>query len=954
MLIAQFIYCSCKHDGPYDTGPGWKVAELSAVAGRTDELDELVRQAATRVGMYKPVRAPEYASRELIESLPSSMRLDRVSGDVYCLMRSTSAGQDYSRRPAAFSHGVLVKLTGQALASRPAEFWDWGWLTPIDADEIESATLTDAAGELSSNALSPQSIMPFALGRPEVTGPLMIAFAHCLTTKSTLVLIEPDPAVAACWFAALQYLMSPAATWRLPFDTYQEPEAMLHRLEDGPRLIAVAEIDSDSVGQLVRSGRILVAAEQPADEASLHPADALLNSGVQKHPWAELALRLLEAGSEAACSVIARIDELSSMLDQGGWTSPMWALPAALLTTDFPLTAHDRELAAGLCISLWPSTEQMSQELIDQLRAQVLGPSMPFSTMRELAEQLVTTREKPDALSDMVLCGYLTGLLSESMKEAPSRPWLPPLVRLISGPAMAELVGTVPALLNWTTRFGVTEPGVAAAFMIGACLVAEAPSSDQRMQATAWLEPRIGDLLEELVSSNYAVSERVSRAMTALPPSVWEYLLDPALSGMLAESEPVEADAPPSVTGYNSAARDDGYYYTASGHLSWRIQQPGGRPSPVPRRLRPGTRWPAAVHELLGAAGLDGQLSGDLQLLRFTPLLAEHAAYRARTPKPGLNPDAVSGLAFWAQVRTTAATARTPQRVLRAALEAWPDLSEMLPVAPQLLNQLDPMVDTRLLLDRLLAMIPLGEASALLSTPGARAAKPPSRFQQFHQEESRQPIITRAQAALVAEARLNNYFEWSKFLHIRMPDQSRALAVSISIRSAAVLLCLDLVTVLTIWQLSHAQTYIIARVAQRDWDFDEAWRLILQGLQNPAESGITESELGELLAYLHLRSIMQHARDPALIWLATVAEAGAELPMTGRLRNALATADDKVLAAFRDHVARGADHIAQQDRLIAASGAANAKEFHKIVNTATARIFDESKGTKFGFNRSRP
>ena len=956
MLIAQFIYCSCKHDGPYDTGPGWKVAELSTVTGRTEELDELVRQAATRVGMYKPVRAPEYASRELIESLPSSLRLDRVSGDVYCLMRSTSAGQDYSRRPAAFSHGVLVKLAGQAPASRPAELWDWRWLTPIDADEIESATLTDAAGELTSNALSPQSIMPFALGRPEVTGPLMIAFAHCLTTKSTLVLIEPDPAVASCWFAALQYLLSPAATWRLPFDTYQEPEAVLHRLEDGPRLIAVAEIDSDSAGQLVRSGRILVAAEQPAEESSFHSADALMNSGVQKHPWAELALRLLEGGPEAACSVIARIDELSSMLDEGGWTSPMWALPAALLTTDFPLIAHDRELAAELCISLWPTTEHMSPELIDQLRAQVMGHSMPFSTLRELAEQLATTREKPDALSDMVLCGYLTGLLSESMKEALSRPWLPPLLRLISGPAMAELVGTVPALLNWTTSFGVSEPGVAAAFMTAACLVAEAPPSDQRERAMVWLEPRIGDVLEELVSHDHPASHRVFNAVMALPDPVWQHLLEPALSAMLVEPAPMESDPAPPAIGYQPTVEDGGFYVAASGHAGWRIQQEQRerRPSPAPRRRRPGTRWPADFHEWLGEAGLDRQLSGDLRLLRFTPLLAEHAAYRARNPKPGLNPDAVSALDFWAQVRTVGATPRTAEGVLQAAKNAWPDLSKMLPIAPQLLNQLDPMVDTRRLLDRLLLMMPLGEASELLSTPGARAADPPSRLLQFQQAESRQAVITAPQPALLAEARLTVYSKWFTFLYTREPDRTQELQESICLRTAAVLLCLDLVSVLSIWQRSDAQAYVIGRLARRHWDFDKAWRLILNCLEQPADFGLAEAELGELLAYLHLRSIMHYARDPALMWLTTEAEAGTELPMTGRLRDALATADDKVVAAFRDHVARGVDHIAQQARLIAASGAANSKEFHKIVNTATARIFDESKGAKFGFNRNRP
>jgi GTPase-associated protein 1, N-terminal domain type 2/GTPase-associated protein 1, middle domain len=953
MLIAQFSYCSCQHDGPFDSGPGWKVAELVGVPKPTAELEDLVRQAATRVGTYRPVRAPEYAAREVIESLPSSLRLDPISGDVVCLLRSISAGQDYSRRPAAFSHGILIALRGQPMVTRPAELWDWEWLTPIDAEEIESARLDTSVPEPIRHALTPETILPFALGRPEVIRPLVAAFAQCLATDVPLVLIEEDPAVASCWFAALQYLLTPAAAWSLPFDTYQEPDAVLHRPEQGARLIAVTDLDDESVRRLVRSGRIVVPAARTI-EASAATALAWSEQpygSLQASPWAELALQLLDTGLEMIILAMSKIDELGALASDGGRTSPRWALPTALLCIDFPLSPAHRNVAAELCINLWPTTERIPAELVEHLRMRMVNSlNHPFETFRDRAEQLSRTADSADAFSDLVLGGYLTGLLDAPTASARDKPWIPPL-RLLSEPAMADVLDALPALLSWTAELPITEPTVAVALMVAACLVAEAAPSERRDRAEAWLEPRIGDMLEGLIAHDRSGSEVVFAAMPPLPEFVWSRLLDPMLSAMLAEPKTVEPEPVDLSISYADGLQQNGYYRTVSGHESWRRPLPAPqlerRPRPSPRRQpEPGKRWPAAFHEWIGAAGLDQQLSGDLALLRFTPVLAEHAAYRSHNPGPLVNVDTLVGLTFWAQARTIGTGGRAQDAVLWAARDRWPDLSKMLPIAPQLLDRLGPDVDTRLLLERLLIHTPLGKADALLRTPGAHI--PGQRpLVNFHRAQSRQQVITGAQFALDADARATEYMDWITQLNVADVDHNVALRSSIWLRTAAVFLCLDLRSALQIWLRSEALAYVIGRKPQPMCDFDGAWELILQSLE-----GSTGRDLGEVLAYLHMRSIMQVGRDPARTWLAG-GEAAPELPMTTRLRTALAIADDEVSATFRDYVARWTEIAGPQDRLISASGASNAKEFHKVVNAVTARVFETPKGSKFGFNRSR-
>ncbi|MDQ2836262.1 MAG: hypothetical protein M3Y42_04665 [Actinomycetota bacterium] len=801
-------------------------------------------------------------------------------------------------------------------------------------------------------------MLPFALGAPEVIRPLVAAFAQCLETDSPLVLVEQDPAVASCWFAALQYLLSPAAAWSLPFDTYQDPDLVLRQPEHGSRLVAVAEVADEWVGPLVRSGRIVVSADRPASAAAateLAWSDPPY-SPLQASPWAELALQLLDAGVEATTAVVATIDELSAMAGLGGRTSPMWALPTALLYLDFPLSVTHREVASQLCISLWPTAERVSAGLVQHLRGRTVeGLSRPFETFRERAEQLSATAGEADAFSDLVVGGYLTGLLGTPTPSAAGRPWLPPL-RLISAPAMAELLGGLPELLAWTAELPLIEPSVAVALMTAACLVAEAAQSEQRGGAQLWLEPRIADLLEEMITHNYPGSDRLFAAMPPLPEFFWKHLLDPLLSAMLADVDVVEADPFQfSATSYVATNQDDGFYLDESGHEGWHQSAPmpraENRPRPSPRqRPEPGSRWPAAVHEWIGAAGLDEQLAGDLGSLKLTLLLAEHAAYRNRIPILGLNPDAVLGLAFWARVRTIGPGLRAKDRVLRAAREIWLDLRKMLPIAAPVLSWLDPTVDTRALLERLLVMTPLGKATALLRTPGALVSEQPT-LVGFHRAESQRMIITGPQQAHKVDTQLNEYDSWSTHLYLKERDRSAALRSSILTRTAAVHLCLDLESALSIWLRPDAKNYAVGREARLGCDFEGAWNLLLQCLEGQSPTA-SWPELGRVLAYLHLRSILQPMRDPARLWLVG-AETVSELPMTTRLRSALSIADDEVAGTFRDEVALWTERVASQGRLIAASGATNAKEFHKVVNAATIRVFEAPKSSKFGFNRGR-
>lgn len=945
MLIVQFIYCSCQHDGPFDTGTGWKIADVLAVPERTAESDALVRQAASRAGLYKPIQAPQFAAREVIEALPSSLRLDPVAAGMACLLRSSSAGQDYSRRTASFSHGLLVSVQAR-MGSRPAELWDWDWLQPIDADEIESARLKPAV-EPAPNALTPQSILPFALGRPEVIRPLVAGFAQCLETNSTLILIEQDPPVAACWFAALQYLVSPAAAWSIPFDTYQTTDALLHRPEQGARMIAVTEIDDESVAQLVRSGQILVSTERPASEAAetaLAWSDGL-HGELQASPWAEFALRLFDAGDQVVASVVAVIDELDGELSSGGSSSPLWLLPVAVLCGDFPLNDADRDLAARLCISLWPVAEQVSASLVERLRIlTVQSLSNPREVFYDRAKELSASAKIADSFTDLVLGGYLTGLLGASA-GIPDEVWLPPM-QLLSEPALIELVAAVPDLLGWIEPMPLTEPAVAVALLVAACLVAETPSSEQRTATQGWLEPQLASLLGALVAEDQPASQRLYQALPPLPDFVWANVLDPMLSEMLADPRP-PAPVQTDPRGSRIDAESGEIFLSKSGSYGWRrtepLPPPVDRPKPAPAP-EPGKRWPAAFHEWIGAAGLDEKLTSESALNNMTPLLAEHAAFRSRHRMEGLNSTTVAGLAFWAQARTMRPGRHTKESVLRAAQVFWPDLHEMLPVAARLLNQLEPTVDTRLLLDQLLIMVPLGSAGALLRTPGAMVAGQLA-LVDFHLSQANRPAVTRALNAHTADRYIGEYNTWLLELEMRDRARSRLLRASLWVKMAATFLCLDLTTAIPIWQGPAPSKLAIGRRANKECDFDGAWDLILEQLKNPAGNGPTDLELGELLAYLHLRSVMRLlSLDPAAGWLAGT-DTTSELPMTARLRLALDTANDEVVRSFREQVAQGTKLICGYSRLMSLL-VTDVKEFQKIRKAATDRL-DAGGGSRF-------
>lgn len=908
MLTGQFGYGSCRHAGPFSAVPGWKITEVLRSPAGAGLPAEAFQLAAARCGEYAAPRPPEFASAEQLRELPSSLRLDRVDDETVCLLKTAYSGPDYTRRDSIFGHGLLVsgELADRTGVVRPAELWDWDWLHPIGPDEIEDARLDAAVAAPERDRLNPASLRPFAFDRPEILRPLLAALASILQCPRMLVLVEPDPAVAACWFAALQYFLPPAVAWSIPFDTYRKPTD-LPRNRDQLSLMAVDSDGTQQLSALREAGVPVISTAQPPDECSVDGRPAWHGVSAEPllaDPWTTLAYHAMELDPWTQQVVFEQIDEIAGSLSARGSTSPLWVLPAALMSAG--IGGEIAQVCADLLISHWPSRETLSEAVSARLREQATGSlSDPYRTFRHRAAEIIETEALPSDFGDLIIGGYLAHSLTTELAEDEAW-WLPPKPAL-SAAAYQQLLDAMPGLLRWTSELVEPDPRAARAVTIAGLIVDGAPPEAGTSEARISVETAMYDHLLPVMAGN-TTTGFLAMSPPRLARSLWDNGVRRFLTALCDRRDgaiPAEFET-----------------YT---ELIERF-----------RTGVPGERLPPALHEWL-SDWLDPLLSGPAMAGPPGPLTLEQAAYRVTSPRDDLDLERAKVWAYLARLERTPSTVRPERWPLTAARLTWgDDLAGMVTVAGELLARMPESACTAELLDAMLLATPLGAADELIGAwRGAREGP----LYRLHVDYRQPPPVYLEPAPFLQVDRsiavLLGVLDYIRGLD---PNATSAFARSAQRWLAVHALSFDLRTAIETFRNSYG---VIATIRLPALLTDSLYEAAWQDICRP--DGPHEGRRERLMAMLHVRSILEFKEDPARQWLIfpRIEEGRRTVPaLSARLRHELQGSDQTQLDRFVEEVNLRAQRIADSRSCHheISNHFENAREFLKICAQSAARL----------------
>jgi hypothetical protein len=377
------------------------------------------------------------------------------------------------------------------------------------------------------------TVLPFVESYPTVLRPLLAGLESAVRDKKTLVLVEDDPAVASCWFAALQYFLPAAAAWSLPFNTWRRAADLLRRPAAGAYLVAVPSDDASAVEALAATGAIVVSAAQPPSEETAGDGPIswrLSRSTLVAGTWARLAFDVLRLDPWSRNGVWVAMDELADSAEAGGRTAPLWFLAASVLKGAPDVGLRD---STALLAEQWPTAEAVPPELASPLIERAAAAVEDrYRFLQAIATRLAGSdaagneesgaKGRRQATQGTALIDRVAvGLLKEAMTDAVTPEmlsWPPTLVG--SESAMIKLLDEVPALLAWTREAPRgTVSAARAAIMAGWVIDGTWPSYEQARLATE--EAAYRHLLPLLIADDGRPEKLCRLGFVDLPESLW-------------------------------------------------------------------------------------------------------------------------------------------------------------------------------------------------------------------------------------------------------------------------------------------------------------------------------------------------------------------------------------------------------------------------------------------------
>jgi hypothetical protein len=797
-------------------------------------------------------------------------------------------------------------------------------LHPIGPDEIENATLDPAVIEPQRDRLTPASLRPFAFERPEIFRPLLAALSSVLVNPRMVVLVERDPAVAACWFAAMQYFLPPAMAWSIPFDTYRRPADLLRsRAQLG--LVAVSDEDAQSIAALRNAGMLVISTLDPPTETTASAGQPAWH-GISMEPlvadtWAMLAFQVLDIDPWTQQTVFVQLDGIANALSAGGISSPRWSLPAALMSVTGALGEEAADTCADLLITLWPTEETLPEAVSTRLREQAsIALREPYRTFRACARRIAGTEAKPSDFTDLVIGGYLANSLAADLAE--EGPWWLPPTNAMSPTAYQQLLDAMPGLLSWIQGVSAPDLRAARAVAIAGLLVDGAPGEAS-----------------------------VAAARSSMETAMYEHLL-PILAADDAEAASFTALAPPTLAGT----------LWENGVQRFLTTLCGARDAPVPaefeayggliERFRsgvPGERLAPEIHEWL-SSWLDALLTEPVSV-RPGSLTLEQAAYRITSPREGIDLRGARIWAYLARLEYAPSTVDPAHWPLTAARLTWgDDLREVVAIAGQLLPRMSRETSTPELLDALLLASPLAGADELLSTWRGPREGP---LYQIHVEYRFAPrVFQKPERFLQVDREVSDLVSVLEYSRAQDPDGSSAFAKSARRWLATHTFSFDLHSAIVTFRDSPGR---IASVRLKEIlsaaDYEAAW----QELCRP--SPVPSDRRERLMAMLHVRSLLNFTEDPAREWLVNPRSEDGKRPIPAfsiRLRQYLQHCGPHAQEVFTEEVQRRAESVANSPRCQHEINREfdSAKDFLRACNQLAARQLPAGGATsKSGMHR---
>jgi hypothetical protein len=440
MRFGQLYYTSC------ETGlSGFAGFQFNAV---TPGLPPEVLRAVESLTAYKPPRwvSPRPDAAE-VASCP--VNLVYVTEPAPILARVVFVGLDFSQRSGNyFAHAIVSQDRAAFGELLPIELWESRIWESKPVPYTELSALQDLPPSARGTGLSRAEVDRFARddGRADVLAALLTAAEEAIMGDGLpIVIVDPDPAVAAHWIAAVSYLLPRAVARRLTFATYHHnpgyvdvhiigtvPDSDFGLTETAFRSYVVLEPAATHLGDVVpgpaaallvragpsRAARLWDEAEELASAASdamedWHPAlvmAALLGGPeVTIADLDVLADWLLRHANQVAPGQRAAV--LRGFLDDAAYRPQHLAALGALsrLVADPKLTARMERKAVA-----------------EELRSVGSDPPVPFTTGIPIAtaegrdfaaEECVERLTKASARTSIALLGWSTDLGLELPEE---------------------------------------------------------------------------------------------------------------------------------------------------------------------------------------------------------------------------------------------------------------------------------------------------------------------------------------------------------------------------------------------------------------------------------------------------------------------------------------------------------------------------------------------------------
>lgn len=263
MSYPQALHTSCRNGLSGHAG-----FQFNAASSGLDE-GQLARIAAAHAGYRTPPDAPAEPSAEEIASLPVSLRYLPVEGvgpvvsrTVYVgrEFRGTGAEPDSGRFGNYFSHILVGAGDGEPFGGLfPIELWQAPHWSTSEIEENELAPLE----EIEPGPLDLARVLGLlAPRRAAALGAIADAALAAVLGGPRLVLVEPDPELAAAWVAWACFALPPDRAGELTFSTFDGRP----RLADSVRLcVTTPACDVDFPPyELGSAVRVIDAAAPPA------------------------------------------------------------------------------------------------------------------------------------------------------------------------------------------------------------------------------------------------------------------------------------------------------------------------------------------------------------------------------------------------------------------------------------------------------------------------------------------------------------------------------------------------------------------------------------------------------------------------------------------------------------------------------------------------------------------